>query len=52
MKMACIDSQGVALLEVWPCWRKYVIGGEALRFQKLKPGLLSFSLFLLPANQD
>ena len=52
MKMASIDSQGVVLLEVWPGWKKCVIEGWALRFQKLKPGLKAHFLFLLPAYRS
>ena len=37
---------GVALLEwAWP-WRKCVTGGWALRSQKLKPGLVTFTVSL------
>jgi hypothetical protein len=43
----------VALLEwVWPCWRKCVIRGQALRLQKLQPGLGDSLFFLLPADPD
>jgi hypothetical protein len=59
MKMSPIDSQGVALLEVWflleevwPYWRKCVTRGGALLFQKLKPGPVVHSLFLLPEDLD
>ena len=48
MKMSFIGSQRVTLLEIWPCWSKYVTGwveGWALRFQKLKPSLVAHSLF-------
>ena len=32
--------------------RKYITKGWALRFQKLKPGLVSLSVFLLPSDPD
>jgi hypothetical protein len=52
-----IGSQGMTLFEclallkqVWACWRKFVTVGRALRFQKLKPATVAYSLFLLPAD--
>lgn len=46
MKMVPIDSEGVALLETWPRWRKCVDrGGWALMFQKCILGPMSHSLF-------
>lgn len=52
MKTGPIDSYGVELLEVWTCWRKCVTRGWALRSQKLKVGLVSHSLLLLPVDSD
>jgi hypothetical protein len=50
MKNAPHRLRGVVLLEMWPCGRKCVTVGWALRFQKVKPCLVAHSLFLLLAN--
>lgn len=56
MKMAAIGSQGAASLGAWPCESRFgIVGGgiqlgQALRFQKLKPGLGAHSIFLVPAD--
>jgi hypothetical protein len=33
--------------EVWPCWRRCVTGGQALRFQKPLTFLVPFYLMLI-----
>lgn len=45
-----IDACGMALLEMWPCWRKCSLEvGFKVSEAKTRP---SVSLFLLPANLD
>lgn len=56
MKMTPIDSQGVALLgSVNSLERMWHVRGNVSRggrFEKLKPGLVSHCLFLLPIDPE